>query len=99
MGIWIDQAIIGRDGRVLMDKSISEMVKPIGKNRKEFGAYHMLLQELDARNLREKHQMEYEARKAKMHPFNPSLISKYEREETELDVGSADCASGVCPVR
>ena len=64
VGIWIDQAIIGRDGRVLMDKSISEMVKPIGKNRTEFGAYHMLLQELDARNLREKHQMEYETRKA-----------------------------------
>ena len=42
---------------------------------------------------------EYEARRAKMRPFNPSLISKYEREETELDVGSADCASGVCPVR
>ena len=42
---------------------------------------------------------EYEARKAKMRPFNPSLISKYEREETELDIGGADCASGVCPVR
>ena len=42
---------------------------------------------------------EYEARRAKMRPFNPSLISKYEREETELDIGSADCASGVCPVR
>ena len=34
-----------------------------------------------------------------MQPFNPSLISKYEREETELDIGGSDCASGVCPVR
>ena len=34
-----------------------------------------------------------------MRPFNPSLISKYEREESELDVGGADCANGVCPVR
>ncbi len=42
---------------------------------------------------------EYEARRAKMRPFNPSLISKYEREETELDIGGADCANGVCPVR
>ncbi|MBQ8507977.1 MAG: ribonucleoside-triphosphate reductase, adenosylcobalamin-dependent [Clostridia bacterium] len=42
---------------------------------------------------------EYLARKANMRPFNPSLISKYEREETELDIGAADCASGVCPVR
>lgn len=64
VGIWIDQAIIGRDGRVLMDKSISEMVRPIGDKRKEFGAYHMLLQELDARNLREKHQAEYAQRQA-----------------------------------
>ena len=75
VGIWIDQAIIGRDGRVLMDKSISEMVKPIGKNRKEFGAYHMLLQELDARNLREKHQMEYEARKA----MAPGLLEEAQK--------------------
>ena len=42
---------------------------------------------------------EYEARRAKMRPFNPALISKYEREETELDIGSAECANGVCPVR
>ena len=42
---------------------------------------------------------EYEARRSAMRPFNPSLISKYEREESELDVGGADCASGVCPVR
>ena len=42
---------------------------------------------------------EYEARRAQMRPFNPSLISKYEHEETELDIGGADCANGVCPVR
>lgn len=42
---------------------------------------------------------EYEARRARMRPFNPSLISKYEHEETELDIGSADCVNGVCPVR
>ena len=42
---------------------------------------------------------EYEARRAKMRPFNPSLISKYEHEETDLDIGGSDCASGVCPVR
>jgi len=42
---------------------------------------------------------EYEARRSAMRPFNPSLISKYEREESELDVGGADCANGVCPVR
>ena len=42
---------------------------------------------------------EYEKRKAAMRPFNPSLISKYEREETELDIGASDCVNGVCPVR
>lgn len=42
---------------------------------------------------------EYEKRKNCMKPFNPSLISKYEHEETELDIGSAECATGACPVR
>ena len=34
-----------------------------------------------------------------MKPFNPSLLSRYEREETELDAGDSECANGVCPVR
>ena len=42
---------------------------------------------------------EYETRKTALRPFNPSLISKYEREETELDIGASDCVNGVCPVR
>lgn len=42
---------------------------------------------------------EYLRRKAAMRPFNPSLLSKYEQSETQLDVGDAECASGVCPVR
>ncbi|MDR1815616.1 MAG: ribonucleoside-triphosphate reductase, adenosylcobalamin-dependent, partial [Clostridiales Family XIII bacterium] len=44
-------------------------------------------------------QEEYEQRRAAMKPFIPSLISKYEKEEVELDVGSDGCESGVCPVR
>ncbi|MBE5772845.1 MAG: ribonucleoside-triphosphate reductase, adenosylcobalamin-dependent [Clostridiales bacterium] len=42
---------------------------------------------------------EYLSRKAAMKPFNPALISKYEREETELDIGASECVNGVCPVR
>lgn len=42
---------------------------------------------------------EYEKRKAAMRPFNPTLLSKYEFEETELDIGDSECANGVCPVR
>lgn len=42
---------------------------------------------------------EYHARKAAMRPFNASLISRYEREETQLDPGSAECAGGACPIR
>lgn len=42
---------------------------------------------------------EYERRKAAMRPFNPSLLSKYEYEETELDIGDSECVNGVCPVR
>lgn len=42
---------------------------------------------------------EYERRCRKMRPFDPSLISEYEYEETELDIGASECANGVCPVR
>ena len=34
-----------------------------------------------------------------MRPFNPSLICKYEHEETELDIGTSDCVGGACPIR
>jgi len=44
-------------------------------------------------------QAEYERRRAAMRPFNPSLLSKYEREETDLDFESSDCVGGICPVR
>ena len=42
---------------------------------------------------------EYLRRKQAMKPFNPSLISKYEHEESELDIGDLECVNGVCPVR
>ena len=42
---------------------------------------------------------EYQRRKNAMRPFNPSLLSRYEHEESELDVGDPECASGACPVR
>ena len=42
---------------------------------------------------------EYEKRKAAMRPFNPSLLTKYEFEEMELDIGSSECVGGVCPIR
>ncbi|MGI5959784.1 MAG: ribonucleoside-triphosphate reductase, adenosylcobalamin-dependent [Massiliimalia sp.] len=42
---------------------------------------------------------EYETRAAAMKPFNPALISKYEQDETELDIGSSECENGVCPIR
>ncbi|SHJ23257.1 ribonucleoside-triphosphate reductase, adenosylcobalamin-dependent [Parasporobacterium paucivorans] len=41
---------------------------------------------------------EFNERAAKMRPFIPSLISQYELDE-EPDIGSADCHTGVCPVR
>ena len=42
---------------------------------------------------------EYEKRKSAMRPFNPSILTKYEYEETELDIGDSECVNGVCPVR
>lgn len=44
-------------------------------------------------------QEEYEKRKAAMRPFNPSVLTKYEYEETDLDIGDSECVNGVCPVR
>jgi ribonucleoside-diphosphate reductase alpha chain/ribonucleoside-triphosphate reductase len=42
---------------------------------------------------------EYARRVREMKPFIPSLISKYEKEETDFDIGADGCESGVCPVR
>lgn len=42
---------------------------------------------------------EYQKRAKAMNPFIPSLISKYEKEETEYDIGDDGCENGVCPVR
>ena len=42
---------------------------------------------------------EYNRRVSKMKPFIPSLISKYEIKEEQLDIGSDGCESGACPVR
>ena len=39
---------------------------------------------------------EYERRLAEMKPFNPSLLSRYEQQETELDIGDSECVNGVC---
>lgn len=41
---------------------------------------------------------EYNDRKSKMRPFIPSLISAYE-SETEVEILSEECHTGLCPVR
>jgi ribonucleoside-diphosphate reductase alpha chain/ribonucleoside-triphosphate reductase len=42
---------------------------------------------------------EYNKRVEEMRPFVPALLSKYESNEQELDVGDESCDSGVCPIR
>ena len=42
---------------------------------------------------------EYNRRVAEMKPFIPSLISKYEKEEVDYDIGDEGCEGGICPVR
>jgi adenosylcobalamin-dependent ribonucleoside-triphosphate reductase len=42
---------------------------------------------------------EYHRRISTMKPFIPSLISKYEKEEQDYDIGNDGCEGGVCPVR
>ena len=42
---------------------------------------------------------EYERRVGQMQPFRPSLIAKYEKQETVFDIGTDGCEGGACPVR
>jgi ribonucleoside-diphosphate reductase alpha chain/ribonucleoside-triphosphate reductase len=42
---------------------------------------------------------DFTKRSEEMKPFIPSLLSKYEKEETEYDIGDDGCENGVCPVR
>jgi ribonucleoside-diphosphate reductase alpha chain/ribonucleoside-triphosphate reductase len=42
---------------------------------------------------------EYERRVSEMKPFIPSLISRFEKEESDFDIGDEGCEGGVCPVR
>ncbi|SNS20827.1 ribonucleoside-diphosphate reductase alpha chain/ribonucleoside-triphosphate reductase [Anaerovirgula multivorans] len=42
---------------------------------------------------------EFTKRAGEMKSFDPGLISKYEQEETEIDVGTDSCESGLCPIR
>ena len=42
---------------------------------------------------------EYNQRVSEMKPFIPSLITKYEREETEFDLENSDCEGGICSIR
>lgn len=42
---------------------------------------------------------EYNRRLNDMKPFIPSLISKYEVQEVELDIGTDNCETGACPIR
>lgn len=41
----------------------------------------------------------YEEMVKTMKEFNPALISKYEKEEIDIDMGNESCDSGSCPIR
>lgn len=42
---------------------------------------------------------QYHELKAKMKPFDVSLLHEEEREEVDYDIGNDGCESGVCPIR
>lgn len=42
---------------------------------------------------------EYKKRNDRLRPFLPNLISKYEKDELDYDIGDSDCDNGVCPIR
>ncbi len=42
---------------------------------------------------------EYLKRVSEMKPFIPSLLNKYELNESDIDVGNDGCDNGICPIR
>jgi ribonucleoside-diphosphate reductase alpha chain/ribonucleoside-triphosphate reductase len=42
---------------------------------------------------------QYNKRVSEMRPFVPTLLTKYEVSEQELDIGNESCDSGACPIR
>jgi ribonucleoside-diphosphate reductase alpha chain/ribonucleoside-triphosphate reductase len=42
---------------------------------------------------------EYEEKMFDMKTFQPSLLQKYEKIQTELDIGDESCSTGICPIR
>ncbi|SDL27729.1 ribonucleoside-triphosphate reductase, adenosylcobalamin-dependent [Natronincola ferrireducens] len=44
-------------------------------------------------------EMEYNRRVKEMKDFIPSLISKYEKQEIEIEITESGCESGICPIR
>ena len=42
---------------------------------------------------------EYLKRMSEMKPFIPSLLNKYELNESEIDIGTDNCENGICPIR
>lgn len=44
-------------------------------------------------------EMEYNDRIKSMKDFVPSLISKYEKQEIEIEILEDECETGVCPIR
>ena len=42
---------------------------------------------------------EYDEKVEKLSTFRASLISKYEKQKTEFDIGNDGCESGICPIR
>ncbi len=42
---------------------------------------------------------EYHKRVSEMKQFVPSLLNKYELNESEIDVGNDGCENGICPIR
>jgi ribonucleoside-diphosphate reductase alpha chain/ribonucleoside-triphosphate reductase len=42
---------------------------------------------------------EYNEKVKVLSPFRASLISKYEKQKTEFDIGNDGCETGICPIR
>ncbi len=42
---------------------------------------------------------EYNEKNSTLSTFRASLISKYEKQKTEFDIGNDECESGICPIR
>ena len=93
--LFVNNKIVDRNGNVLINKSIAEMVRPIAReNVRTFEAYIMLKNELDTRNLRERRMSEAQESGGTYRPMADESYNKawaqYGKADIEAEIARID---------